>query len=314
MNKFSTYELSELIEIFRTRPILWNRFNRTSRTMPERTRIIEAVAKHFGKMPGDIEKCWSAVREKYKRERASYEADVPRKYRKEKWELMDKLTFLEEVYGPAPPEPSSRKFQVGTIVEILPASSGNNVTVRRIAPKPVAGVPGELVGVGQLKLANLADLQGTVSKPESPKPIKAPEQEETKTPEDSQTPKRARSQSPVLLSPNHVFESDKSDAAESVRSDSPAPSVASSTLFPISNSKSDNMEFKISRKSRLIRKMEDERRELLGVLKVLTKEKTPAEVFGEYLTKKLTSWSTDKQKKAIKMFNNVISELDDDED
>lgn len=198
-------------------------------------------------------------------------------------------------------------------VEILPASSGNNVTVRRIAPKPVAGVPGELVGVGQLKLANLADLQGTPPKPQSPKPIKPPEQEETKIPEDSQTPKRAVSQSPILLSPNHVFESDKSDAAESIRSDSPTPSVASSTLFPISNSKSD-MEFKISRKSRLIKKMEDERRELLGVLKVLTKEKTPAEVFGEYLTKKLTSWSTDKQKKAIKMFNNVISELDDDED
>ncbi|XP_055683782.1 uncharacterized protein LOC129790332 [Lutzomyia longipalpis] len=326
MNKFSVFELVQLIEIFKNEPILWNR-PRTTFTTPERQDMVENVAKRFGRTPGDIEKCWVALREKYRRERASEMANVQRKYRKEPWELMSHLSFLDELYCPQskgapppaepqplaqPPKSNSKKFQVGNMVKILPSTSGDNVIIRRVGRKSTPGVPGELVGVGKLKLANLADLQ---KKPNSPKSAERPE-----------SPENARKSNEVnssMLSPYHEPElSDKSDHhpqyekdARSVRSVSPAISIVSSTLFPISSDKhEDGMRFKMSRNSRVIKKMEDERRELLAVLKNLTREKGAAESYGEYLTKKLKSWSTEKQNRAIRKFNIVIGEIEEEDE
>ncbi|XP_059616939.1 uncharacterized protein LOC132261916 isoform X2 [Phlebotomus argentipes] len=298
MNKFSMHEMAELIEIVKNEPILWSKHIRTYRGAPERANIMDNIAMRFKKSPADVEKCWSAMREKYKREKFNDSSEVSRKYRKERWELMDKLSFLDSVYGTAPSKPP---------MEILPAPNGNNVTVRRIAPKALPVVPGEIVGVGKLKLANLADLQE--------KPTESPMlPEHIKIPTYPANVERMGSISPIFLSTNHEFISEQSDATDSERPVSPVSSVASSTLFPINTIENQNgsIEFKMSQKSRKIRRMENERRELLNTLKVLTRSKSAAELYGEYLTKKLSNWCTEKQNKAIKMFNRVISEVDED--
>ncbi|GAB0095362.1 hypothetical protein DMENIID0001_107340 [Sergentomyia squamirostris] len=338
MNKFNIFEIGEMIEIIKKNPIIWDRNikpprnfepkyeeaqgtfqQRTTPVIFARAAIIKKIAKHFKRTPVDVEKCWHGLREKYRRLKLKEATQTKRKYNKERWEYLDKLAFLNSsLFGgqtnfirnsdAIPLDPGTTETTIGQ----------TNIRHVRIARKPAIvtdSSPSSPTAVsesmfGRVEVVNLSEFQSHDKEEDVAEYLEHSEEDESSEPHAKQP--RIASVSPVLLSPNY---SEKSNDSNPSHSNSPVFSAASSTIFPLNHTednKDGQLEFKLSRRSRKIAKVEDEKKELLQVLNNLTGKKSIADSYGEYLTGKLSSWSKEKQTKAIKLFNEVINKIDEE--